>query len=321
MSEIDDVSFRELASETYGDQFESLDEEDIQALEEIFDEKRSEYDRPILALSATFGEYNVQKKRGGKDVVIYAVGSDGPRTFRGETLFAYGVYAGGDDPAGRVVVIIPQENIDQPLTDIQEVFNNTYKPVQANLSVRPAQNVAGTYVAEIGAPGTEFEIVEDDRNQQEREEFIRSHVPTITIAESVEKMSLVSPESGFAEDFGVDFKLIQDVNALIASISSKASRYVFQDASFMSPDFLDAEIRGDEDEIGLVSYARPEVMAVEEGSIADVFGIVTPNQDGQMIMNAVGYDPIQVQEAAIPAPTSDDSSGNTSSDSIDERTI
>ena len=70
-------------------------------------------------------------------------------------------------------------------------------------------------------------------------------------------------------------------------------------------------------------------MTVSTESIADVYGMITPTQNGMVNMDIIGYDGHYVQEADVePVDSSNQSSGGSSepessasSQAIDERTI
>ena len=320
--------FKSLAKEKYGDKLDGLDEDQFERLEQLFHQKYEKFENERLALTSAIGSFNFEQSSGGEEVTIYAVGSDGPRNFQGPTLFCYGVIDPEDDVAGRVSVIVPQDKVDQDLEDIRDMFAEPFQAITANVSYRPAKGVEGAYVAEVGSMGQVFRVDEDPAlSYEERQEKVMDHVPVTEIGNISEGLTATKEGNNWAAAFGADFKVIPYATILESAVSGKGARYVFQDDSFIEARDLPPEVRGEDDELGLVGYGDPNVMALESESIVDVFGTITPNSDGQPTMDVFGYDGHYETQAEINTSSSDDSGGSddggsaATGEAIDERTI
>ena len=324
-----DSDFEELAKEKYADRVDGLDDEQFDRLESLYQEKFEKFGDEKLALTSAFGSFNFEQSSGGEEVTLYSVGCDGPRNFQGPTLFCYGVIDPEDDAPGRIAIIVPENKVEQDLNEIKEMFSEPYNAVKANISFRPAKGVKGAYVGEVGSMGDIFELKEDDeRDFEERQEFVKDHIDVVQIGSINEGMS-ATKDNGWPAAFGADFKLIPYATILESAVSGKGARYVLQDDSFIEARDLPPEVRGDDDELGLVSFGDPDVMSLKNESIVDVFGTITPNSDGQPTMDILGYYGHYENEVEVdPAVESSGGSGGSggsetevSGEAIDERTI
>jgi len=324
--ETDDVDFRELAKEKYGDKITGLEQERFDKLESLFYEKLDKFGNERLALTSAIGSFNFQESSGGEEQTIYTVGVDGHRNFQGPTLFCYGILdpADGEKSPGRVAIIVPESEVDDP-EGVNDMFSEPFQALTGNISTRPAKRVEGAYVGEVGARGDVFSVKDDDkRDFEERQEFVNDHVPTTQIANVSEGLS-VTKDSGYAEAFGADFKKIPYATILESAVSEKAARFVLQDDSFIEARDLPPEVRGDDDELGLVAYGDSDFMALDSESIVDTFGTITANQEGQPTMDLFGYYGHYENEAEVNTSGSDDSGSSSDTEAtgeaIDERTI
>lgn len=322
----DDVDFQELATEKYGDKVTDLEQERFDKLESLFYEKYEKFGNERLALTSAIGSFNFQESSGGEEQTIYTVGVDGPRNFQGPTLFCYGVLdpADEDKTPGRISIIVPESEVEDPQA-VKDMFSEPFQALTGNISSRPAKRVEGAYVGEVGARGDVFQIKEDDpRDFEERQEFVMDHMDKTEIAHTSENLS-VTKDSGFAEAFGADFKVIPYATILESAVSEKAARFVLQDDSFIEARDLPPEVRGDDDELGLVGYGDSDFMALDSESIIDAFGTITANQDGQPTMDVFGYYGHYENEAEVNTSSSSgsDDSGSSAAtgEAIDERTI
>lgn len=324
----DTPDFESLAQEKYGDKIDGLDDDQFERLEGLFEEKYEKFDDERLALTSAIGSFNFEQSSGGEEITVYTVGCDGPRNFQGQTLFCYGVIDPEDDTPGRVSIIVPEDSVDRPLSEIKELFSEPFEPVTANISFRPAKGFEGGYVGEVGSMGSVFSQKEDDnRSFEERQEFVMDHVETTEIGNISEGMTTTKEGNNWAAAFGADFKVIPYATILEAAVSGKGARYVFQDDSFIEARDLPPEVRGEDDELGLVGYGDPEFMSLNQESIVDVFGTITPNSDGQPTMDIFGYHGHYEDEKDVNTATGSDdggsggSGGDTTGEAIEERTI
>ena len=329
MSEEDEVDFRELAEEKYGEKVTELGEERFERLEELFHEKLDKFGNERLALTSAIGSFNFEESSGGEKQTIYTVGVDGPRNFQGPTLFLYGILdpADPEQTPGRIAIIAPTSDLDDHEA-VKETFSEPFQEVSANISTRAAKGVAGAYVGELGSMGGgAFTVNEDpDRDFEERQEFVMDHLDEVKIGHVSEGLS-ATKDSGFAESFGADIKVIPYATILESAVSEKAARYVLQDDSFIEASDLPPEVRGEDNELGLVGYGDSDFMALDTESIVDVFGTITPNQSGQPTIDIFGYHGHYEQEAEInrsgssSGGSAEESDTTVTGEAVDERTI
>lgn len=325
-----DVDFDKLVSESYGDRVDDLDQEGYNQLEETFEKKYEKFGDEKLALTSAIGSFNFEQNKGdSEEVLIYAVGTDFSPQFQGGTLFCYGVLDDGDR-SGRIVALVKGDDTDTPTSELREMWGEFGNPINATLDIR-STDVLGTFVGEITTmDGDVFHEAEEvERSQPEIEEFIHEHVPKTEISNVSEGLTTTQTDNPFPVEFGVDFRRLEYATVLESNIG-KSARYILQDDSFLEASELDGQVRGEDNEVGLEAYADRETMTVSTESIADVYGMITPTQNGMVNMDIIGYDGHYVQEADV-EPVDDSrnqSSGGSSepessasSQAIDERTI
>lgn len=322
----DDVDFRELAEEKYGDQLDDLTEEQIDRLEKLFEKKLEKYGKERLALTSAIGSFNFEESAGGERETVYTVGVSGPRNFQGPTLFCYGIIDPEDGDPKRIAIIVPESDIKRPLSEIKELFTGGFQEITANISYSVADGYQNAYKGELGAQSEVFETVDEpERSDEEIRELVHEVVPKTKISEVSSGLTELKPD-GWPVAFGADYKMIQDATILEAAVSGKGARYVFQDDSFLTASQLPPEVRGSDNEIGLVGFGDPEVMALDTESIVDVFGTIKPNDEGQPMVDIFGYYGHYEQEKEVNTSSSNESSNgsggsNVSSEAVDERTI
>lgn len=326
-----DVDFDELASEKYGDRVEALDDESYENLRETFESKYEKFGDEKLALTSAIGSFNFEQNKGdSEEVLLYAVGTDYSEQFQGGTLFCYGVLD-SENRSGRIVVLVKGDDSNRSTDELREMFNESFAPIRANLDVR-ATDIQGTFVGEVVTmDGNVFKPEESpERGPEEIETFVHDHVPKTEISNVSEGLTQTQADNPFPMEFGVDFRRLEYATVLESSIG-KSARYILQDDSFLEASELDGVVRGEDNEVGLEAYADREVMTVETESIADIFGMITPTQNGQVNMDIIGYDGHYVNEADVdPVDERSQQSGQNggsgsdsaaSSQAIDERTI
>lgn len=327
----DKDAFLELAAEQHGDRFTALPDTEKQDLYERYAEKMDTFGDPEIALTAALGSYNFDSMMEGEleTVQFVSVGVNGPRPFGDEdALFVYGVVNLEERTDGRVVIIVNESDVSEPLDSLAEMFA-PYEPIEAELSIREADVVDGPhpassgYVAEIptGASESPFETTETDIGSQSLSEYVDGHVPTVEIADVGSVMSTM--DGDYSADFGLDFFKIENAYVADARISEAAGRYTFQDSSFMEPEELDSSVRGEDEEIGLGSWADPSVATFGRESAGDVFGSITPSDDGQLELRLYGIDGVSIQPIKQDVSSTDTSDGSASAsgDTIDDTTI
>ncbi len=344
---VDRSEFTELASEKYGSKFNDLTEDAVDDLFSRFTDKLETFGDETLALTAAVGSYNFEENMDGdsQNTTIIAVGTNGPRPF-GDTdaLFCYGVVNPEDMKPGRIVVIVNEDDVKDSLLDIARMWE-TYEPVDARVNIRSSGSVSGpteasgNYIGEIGVSDEPFEPGESDMSREKRIEFVKTHVPSADIATVSE--SFTQQDGQYAAAFGLDFKCVENAVVLDARVSSNGGRYVFQDDSFLDPEELSPDVRGDENEIGLMGWAEAHEAQFDQESMVDVFCTISPSNDsGQItstiygaagakgdesLVNSVDVDVSDSSDSTSQQSQSSESdsgtSGTGSSEPIEDRTI
>ena len=321
----DRSDFDDLAEEKYGDKFTSLTDDAADDLYERYEEKYETFGDEKLALTAAVGSFNFDENMEGSsgEVDIIGVGTNGPRPFGdGPALFCYGIVIPEDGKAGRIVIIVNHDDVEGDLENYVDYFR-PYEAINAEISHRSSDKVSGVhegseaYIGEIPNSTTDpFELRDTDRTEEEREELVKDHVDAMSVADVSESLSL--RDNGYTAAFGLDFKRLDDAVTLNARISANGARYVFQDDSFLDPEELSPEVRGEDNDIGLVAWCEPNQATFDQESIVDVYGTVTPNDEGHITMRMYGATEA-VEGSIIPAeaPADTSSSGSSSSQSSD----
>lgn len=341
---VDRNEFVELAEEKYGSKFTQLGDDAEERLFEKFEDKYETFGDESLALTAAVGSFNFEENMDGEagQLDVIGLGTNGPRPFGdSDALFCYGLAVPDEGKVGRIVIIVNEDDVKTSLYDIADLFKR-YNVVQAEINYREAGKVNGIHegsAAYIGEIGVENEPFSDDVDEgedvislEDRKEMVEEHVPVAKIANVSEHYSLM--DNGYTANFGLDFKRIPNAVVLEARISSNGARYVFQDDSFLEPEELSPDVRGDDNDIGLAGWAEPHVAEFGQESIVDVFGTITPSDDGQTTIRIYGAAASQEGSVVeVEAPEEDDSSDGSSSQSsgsdssgtsgepVEERTI
>lgn len=293
MTEVD-----EWISEVFTDRIEGEEDLDLETIQEWYDEKLEEYSgHDAAAKSAVQGKYNAWVNTGADgEVQMVTIGPDGPRPF-GDTdmLFGFALAIPDEDPAQPAVILFDESNVDHQ--EILPYFQEPYQAVKGEFDIRSAGKVNNSYVMEA-VPGTEVEHFEPERDRDGRKEMVDDFISEAKIADIGQHLS-VTNDDGYPADYGVDLRRISDAYVLESRVSEKAGRYEVQDDSFVDARDLDEHIRGDQQANGLVCWVNPDAATFGEGSVVDLYGVITTSQEtGQVTMNVIGVDadPQQVNE-------------------------
>lgn len=300
---------------------EDLTLEDIQ---DWYETKLEEYGgHDAAARSAVQGQYNEWVNTGADgEVKLVTIGHDGPRPFGdNDMLFGYAIAIPEDDPAKPAVIMFDETDVDHDA--ILPYFQEPYSAVKGEFGIRNASRVSDAYILEA-VQGTTLEEFEPEKDRDGRKEMVDDFVIDAEIASIGDYLALTD-DNGYPADYGADLRKIPGAYVLEARVGENGARYEVQDNSFVDARDLDDSVRGDDNARGLVCWVDPAVATFGEGSIVDLYGVITAGQNtGQVTMNVVGVDPIQAQELDNGGGGDSEESarsGGDSSGAAEERTI
>ena len=148
---------------------------------------------------------------------------------------------------------------------------------------------------------TELEVTKPD-NRDDIIKEIRDAVPETDIASIVENMSSTErTDDGnvYPADFGVDIRrMTVDVYDGYKNPSEGNGTYtvrdetVFDEEDVVQSDVYDAEEAGENATPGLTAWTDPSLMKYGSGSVLELFGTVSKNDNGIVSMNVDGLIPI-----------------------------
>lgn len=319
----------EWIEDVFGDRVEDEEDLDLDTIQGWFDDKLEEYSgHEAAAKSAVQGKYNEWVNTGADgEVKMITIGHDGPRPFGStDMLFGFCIAIPEDDPAQLAVIMFDENDVVHD--EILPYFREPYQAVKGEFDIRSAGKVSNAYVMEAVA-GTELETFEAEKDREERKEMVDEFVTEADIAEIGQYLT-VTDDNGYPADYGADLRRISGAYVLEARVGENGARYEVQDDSFVDARDLDDHVRGDDNARGLVCWVDPEVADFDEGSIVDLYGVITAGQNtGQVTMNVVGVEPIQINELQMDngggseeeSPRSGSGSADDSPAVSEERTI
>lgn len=286
--------------ETFEGRLDDVEDLTLEDIEEWYEEKLEKYSgHESAARAAVQGQYNEFVNTGADgEVRMVTIGADGPRPFGdSDMLFGFVLAIPEDDPARLGVVMFDEKDVNHD--EILPYFREPYQPVKGELNIRSAGKVSDAYVLEA-VQGTELETFEAEKDREERKEMVDDFVQEAKIADVGQHLSVTNDE-GYPADYGVDLRKIPEAFVLEARIGDNGARYEVQDDSFLDARDLDDHIRGDDNARGLVCWVDSAIADFGEGSLVDLYGVITAGGDtGQVTMNVVGvdYDEENVEEVS-----------------------
>ena len=319
--------FRTLAEDRYGEQVAKLDDSDLDELEALFDEKMDEYGSERIALTAAVGEFNFDRHSSGgptEDVEMYVLGANGPRPFgkddNGNKEYAVigkALVVLEDRPVGLASVVCQGPNLDHSLDHITQMFSEDFfSPLGVRATVNEVDQMDSAYVVNPVDGDPWFDVEDRTLSHEEVRRQFEQRVDRAEIARVGESLSREN-DDGYTVGFGVDMKRLEFATVLDANVTDKAGRYVVMDESYLEPSELSPQVRGEDEEAGLVLWTNPDIMAVEEESLVNVWGAVSPDSDGKVEMRAVGWEPAGGDESLVNHASVPDGDSGGSSESSD----
>lgn len=316
----------EWIEETFEERVEAEASVTLEDVEEWYQEKMAEYGDEKLARITVQAEFNSWVNAGadGEVEMITIGGRDDPFN-DGEVFIGFAVCIPEDRPVKLGAVVFRKETCDPG--PYKDYFFEPFNPVHGEFEIsNPSAPIGDSAYRMDAVRSTEVSRFEAEKDRGERREMVLDYVDDAEIANIGEHLSLTN-EDGWAATFGVDMRRIPQAYVHEARVG-KAARLVVQDNSFVDARDLGHEVRGDDGDAGLVGFADSRLVNFDVGSIVDLYGALTPNQDGRVTMDIVGVDPIKKVERENTGGSSESSSeeesvsrGSGGAGADEERTI
>jgi hypothetical protein len=326
MTDSDETDYQ-WVEDTFADRVENEDGVTLDDVKAWYDKKLEEYEDERLVKTTVQAEFNswINTQADGEVQMITIGGSDDPFN-NGEVFVGYALCIPEDDPVKLGAVVFDSKTVDMD-DSVRDMFYEPYTPGKGEFDIRNAQAPVGDNAYRLDAvETTEVTRFEPEKDLDERRDMVLDFVDDAKIADIGDHLSLTD-DRGFAATFGVDMRRIPEAYVHEARIG-KAARLVVQDDSFVDARDLGKDVRGDDEEAGLVAFADTGLVDFDTGSIVDLYGALTPNQDGQVTMDVIGVDPVRAVERedddgddSSSASKEESAGGSSSAGADEERTI
>lgn len=328
-TEADDEGELSWVQETFADRVADEDNVTLEDVEEWYENKLEEYGDEKLARITVQSEFNSWVNAGADgEVKMITIGAQDDPFNNGEMFIGYALCIPEDSPVRLGAVMFDRNDLDP--SPYMGYFYEPYTPIKGEFDIRDAQKPVGSNAYTLNAvTSTTVEEFDAEKDLDERKEMVHDFVPEAKIASIGESLSLTN-DRGFAAGFGVDLRVITDAYVHEARVGDNGARLVLQDDSFVDARDLGKNVRGEDGDAGLNAFIDPELVDFDEGSILNVYGSITPNQDGKVTMSIYGVDGVYKTEredsggsgsAASESSASRGGSGGGGAGADEERTI
>jgi len=290
---------------------ERVKDEDNVTLEEVrqwYEDKLDEYGSEKLAQITVQSEFNSWVNSGAdSEVRMITIGAQDDPFNNGNVFVGYALCIPENSPVRLGAVMFDREEMDPE--PYMGYFYEPFQPIKGDFDIRDAQKPVGSNAYTLNAvPSTHVEKFDAEKDREERKEMVLDFVPEAVISEIGDHLSLTN-DRGFAAGFGVDLRVIRDAYVHEARVGDNGARLVLQDDSFVDARDLGKDVRGEDGDAGLNAFIDPEMVDFDDGSILDVYGSITPNQDGKVTMSIYGVEGVHKTERDDPN-TNSGSSGS-----------
>jgi len=299
-------------SETTIDQLESIaeDEEELEELKEEFKENHQEFQEKTeglsdeqvetLALRKTRTEHLKESRIPSDYIEIATVGGEIRNTSNGDMFFGTGVVDREPNEESSRQELASIRIFDGELaSEIYNAFDEVGNVVSGNFSVEDGDI---DFHAEVSdADDTEFEVTRpEDRVGVVND--IRNKVDEISIANIADNMTGTT-----RNDDGDVYPISSDIRRMVVDIFDGYKNAeegfgiytvrddtVFDEEDIKESVVYNAEEADDNATPGLSCWIDPNDMEYGSGSTVEVFGTITKNNDGEIVMNVDGVIPVPV---------------------------
>jgi len=291
----DDTGETDWIEEEFADRVEAEDDVTLEDVQSWYEEKLNEYGSEKLARITVQSEFNDWVNSGADgEVQMITIGGQEDPFNNGDVFIGYALCIPDDSPVRVGAVVFDRGEVDPD--PYKGFFYEPFTPIKGEFDIRDAQKPVGSNAYTLNAvPQTDVETFEAEKSREERRDMVLDFVPSASIADIGEHLSLTN-DRGFAAGFGVDLRVIEDAYVHEARVGDNGARLVLQDDSFVDARDLGENVRGDDGDAGLSAFADKELIDFDDGSIINAYGSITPNQDGKVSMSVYGVDVVHGTE-------------------------
>jgi len=295
LADDNDVEF-ETVREKFREKYEEVKEK---AVGDVSDEQLEN-----LALRATRTAQLAKSRVATNGVEMLTVGGSVRNWNSGDTFVGKAlVDLEPDTDKGRnflSTIIIDAEDVS--LGEVTDAFSEVGNIVSGEFSVSEAHT--DKFRVLNSSEDTDIQVNKPD-NRAPMIQEIRDEVPETTIRDITDNMSQTErTDSGdvYPASFGVDIRRITvDIYDGYKNPSEGNGTYTVRDDTVFDEDDIvespvfDSENAGDNATPGLTCWTDPSLMEYGKGSVVEMFGTISKNDDGIASMNVDGIVPIMVE--------------------------
>lgn len=315
----------EWVEDNFTSRVEDIDNLSLDEVQEWYEEQLREYDgNETFARRVVSAEFNEWVNSGADSKVkLLTIGAQDDPFNNGDVFIGYALAIPDDQPMRIAAVEMRYEEVD--VNSMKTHFYNPYTPVEGEFNIRSAEPPVGDNAYHIEAvANTSLTPFEPEKDREERKEMVDEQIADAEIANIGEHLSLTNSD-GWLATFGVDIRRISEAYVHQVRTGDSAARIVVQDDSFIDARDLSSDVTNDGEDEGLSGFANPELVEFGEGSFVDVYCSLATTDEGRVLMNAYGFDPINVKNAeqaeSSSSSASEDNVGGSSAGGAEERTI
>jgi len=308
-TEADEAQEEDWVADTFADRVADEDNVTLEEVREWYEDKLQEYDSEKLAQITVQSEFNSWVNSGADgEVRMITIGAQDDPFNNGNVFIGYALCIPEDSPVRLGAVMFDRQEMDPE--PYMGYFYEPFQPIKGEFDIRDAQKPVGSNAYTLNAvASTHVEKFEAEKDREERKEMVLDFVPEAEIASIGDHLSLTN-DRGFAAGFGVDLRVIRDAYVHEARVGDNGARLVLQDDSFVDARDLGKDVRGEDGDAGLNAFIDPEMVDFGDGSILDVYGSITPNQDGKVTMSVFGVEAVHKTEREDTGGSDSGSSGS-----------
>lgn len=283
----------DVVRETFKDKYE-----DVEERASGLDDERLEQ----LALRATRTSALSSNRVSTEGVELLTIGGSVRDWNQGDTFVGKALVDQNPNSDGGVTnlatVIVDESDVE--ISEVYDAFSELGNVVVGEFSVSEAE--IGDFLVLNSSEDTEIEVNRpDDRGPLLSE--IRDAVPETSIADIGDDLSARTRNDDgelYAASFGVDIRRIEgDVYDAYKDVDGGFGIYTIRDETvFDEEDVRNSDVHSQSDDDnenavpGLTCWTDPEKMSFGSESVVEFYGVVSQDDDGQVVMNVDGMVPI-----------------------------
>lgn len=287
----------EWIEDNFTERVADIDGLSLEEVDEWYQEQLGEYDgNETFARRVVSAEFNEWVNSGADtNVKLVTVGAQDDPFNNGDVFVGYALAIPDSQPVRMAAVEMRYDEVD--VNAMKTHFFEPYTPVEGEFNIRSAEAPVGDNAYHLEAvANTRLEPFEAEKDRAERKEMVDDHVPEAEIASIGDSLSLTNSD-GWLATFGVDMRRVPDAYVHQVRVGDNAARIVVQDDSFIDARDLSSDVTNEGEDEGLSGFVNPELVTFGEGSFVDVYCALSTTQEGRVLMNVYGFDPINVKNA------------------------